>query len=452
MGRLMLSRILICMVWMSHATAVRAATEAPPRSAETASVRIAEGPVLLHANTAGQWGGHTFSYLVTGERYVFWSGMLYETGRTSRTMLIGQYPKQGVDRPPVVTTISLEATNYFNSSLPLLVRTADGFIHLFVGVTYDLGNPNLKPGRLKYYRSAAPEDISTLVDRTELIPQDVFNQFHLRMNVGLSPDSQKLVWVVLAVSSDGKVRFNTPVVFYGQRRGPDFVFQKPMAYAPPMGLFYPLVAVVESGAVVVGELWDDAKRPRARLLQLDWAGKVTHQEELPSDRDGTYCVYDLKPKPGEPNRFVLYASRSPAEQKECFHEFWEYSADEKSRPRLRRVAAVPTEYSWSNTGKWLPLSERHSVFVNNPSSGQLCVWHGNILEGGPVSRTLLPRSNPMTLGLSGSYYVMSPSPLVGSLQKPGEFYVMTDNPNAGKKSENVGPCSFLLYRFEQSAR
>ena len=221
MGRLMLSRILICMVWMSHATGVRAATAAPPRSAETAPVRIAEGPVLLHANTAGQWGGHTFAYLVTGERYVFWSGMLYETGRTSRTMLIGQYPKQGVDRPPVVTTISLEATNYFNSSLPLLVRTADGFIHLFVGVTYDLGNPHLKPGRLKYYRSAAPEDISTLVDRTELIPQDVYNEFHLRMNVGLSPDSQKLVWVVLAVSGDGKVRFNTPVVFYGQRRGPN---------------------------------------------------------------------------------------------------------------------------------------------------------------------------------------------------------------------------------------
>ena len=43
---------------------------------------------------------------------------------------------------------------------------------------------------------------------------------------------------------------------------------------------------------------------------------------------------------------------------------------------------------------------------------------------------------------------MAPSPLVGSVQKLGEIYLMTDAPNAEKKAENVGPCSLLLYRLE----
>jgi hypothetical protein len=383
--------------------------------------------------------------VLTGEKYVFWAGMLYEPGRTSRTMLIGQYPKRNVDRPPVITSVSLSAPDYYNSSLPLLVRTPDGFIHIFVGVTHDKGNPNLKPGVLRYFRSAAPEDITSVVDRTELIPTEPYNQFHLRMNVGLSADGKRLVWVVLAVSADGHVPFNTPVVFFAERKGADFVFQKPIAYAPAMGLFYPLVAVVESGAVVVGELWDDAKRPRARLVQFDWSGKLLHQEDLPQEGEGSHLAYDLKPMPGQPGDLILYATRSPADHRNCSHEFWTYSTKEM---RLKLLRSVETDYSWSNPGKWLPLSKHQSAFINNPSLGQLCAWHGDILGGGTVKRTLLAKSNPITLGLQGSYYVMSPSALIGSDQKPGEFYVMTDAPNAGKKAEEVGPCSLMLYRLE----
>jgi hypothetical protein len=166
---------------------------------------------------------------------------------------------------------------------------------------------------------------------------------------------------------------------------------------------------------------------------------------LPLESDGTHCVYDLKPRPGQPENFILYAQGTPADRTNCFHEFWEYSA--KLR-RLRRVRAIATDYSWSNTGKWLPLADQQSVFVNNPSAGQLCAWHGDLLGTGEVKRTLFTRSNPIALGLPGSYYVMAPNPLVGSIQKPGEFYLMTDVPNAGKKNENVGPCSLLLYRLE----
>src|SRR5439155_495103 len=234
----------------------------------------------------------------------------------------------GADRPPVVTSISLDASDFYNSSLPLLVRTPDGFIHIFVGVTHDTGNPNLKPGVLRYFRSAAPDDITSVVDRSELIPRNAYGEFHLRMNIGLSVDGKRLVWVVLAVSSDGKVPFNTPVVFFAEHKGTDFSFQKPIAYTPPMGLFYPLVAVVESGAVVVGELWDDAKRPHARLVQFDWSGKVTHQEDLPGDSEGSHCAYDLRPMPDRPENFILYASRTPAEQRNCRHEFWGYSSKE----------------------------------------------------------------------------------------------------------------------------
>ena len=442
--------ILAALVWLlicltPPSLAAEQTTASIPPLAEAAPIRIVEGPILLHANAVGEWGGHTFSYVVTGERYVFWAGMLYEPGRTSRTMLIGQYPKKNVDRPPVVTSVSLDAPDFYNSSLPLLARTPDGFIHIFVGVTHDTGNPNLKPGVLRYFRSASPEDITRVVDRTELIPTEPYHEFHLRMNVGLSVDGKRLVWVVLAVSSDGKVPFNTPVVFFGQRKGTDFVFQNPIAYAPAMGFFYPLVAVVESGAVVVGELWDDAKRPHARLVQFDWSGKITHQEDLPQENEGNHCAYDLRPISGRGENFILYATKTPADRRNCFHEFWGYSAKGKS---IKLFRAVETDYSWSNSGKWLPLSKNESVLINNPSLGQLCAWHGDILDGGEMRRTLLAKSNPISLGLQGSYYVMSPNPLVGAVQNPGEFYVMTDAPNAGKKAEEVGPCSLLLYRLE----
>jgi len=315
-------------------------------------------------------------------------------------------------------------------------------------VTHDTGNPNLKPGVLRYFRSASPQDITSVVERTELIPTEPYHEFHLRMNVGLSGDGKRLVCVVLAVSGDGKVPFNTPVVFFGERKVVDFVFQKPIAYAPAMGFFYPLVAVVESGAVVVGELWDDAKRPHARLVQFDWSGKTTHQEDLPCETEGSHCAYDLRPMPGQPENFILYATKTPADRRNCSHEFWEYSAKEKS---LKLLRSVETDYSWSNSGKWLPLSKNESVLINNPSLGQLCAWHGDILGRGELKRTMLAKSNPIFLGLQGSYYVMSPSQLVGSVEAPGEFYLLTDAPNAGKKAEEVGPCSLLVYRLEANS-
>src|SRR5207237_2933975 len=87
--------LLICVLQLAHAAEERSAPM-PPLS-EASPIRIVDGPILLHGNVTGEWGGHTFSYIMTGENYVFWAGMLYEPGRTSRTMLVGQYPKKAVD-------------------------------------------------------------------------------------------------------------------------------------------------------------------------------------------------------------------------------------------------------------------------------------------------------------------------------------------------------------------
>ena len=92
------------------------------------------------------------------------------------------------------------------------------------------------------------------MDRTELLPTETYDSFHLRMNVGLSPDGHWMALVILAISEDGSVPFNTPVVFVGERQGLDFVFQPPVRYAEPMSLFYPQVAAIKEGIIIVGEV------------------------------------------------------------------------------------------------------------------------------------------------------------------------------------------------------
>src|SRR4051794_30972246 len=108
-------------LWIASAghAAEQSSLATMPSLADSAPIQIVEGPILLHANATGEWGGHTFPYIVTGEKYVFWAGMRYEPGRTSRTMLVGQYPLKGVDKPPAITSISLEAADFYNSALPL---------------------------------------------------------------------------------------------------------------------------------------------------------------------------------------------------------------------------------------------------------------------------------------------------------------------------------------------
>ncbi len=40
-------------------------------AADLPSIRVAEGPVCLRDYVAYEWGGHTYPYLVEGDRFVF---------------------------------------------------------------------------------------------------------------------------------------------------------------------------------------------------------------------------------------------------------------------------------------------------------------------------------------------------------------------------------------------
>ena len=411
---------------------------------------MVEGPILLHANINGQWGGHTFSYCVEGERSLFWSATEYKAGEKQKVALVGQYPKPGSDAILCVSRISLDQPGILFCNQPLLVRSPDGYLHVFIGTTQALTAPNYSPGKLHYFRSAAPEDISTMIDRTDLLPQiPPYDAFHLRMNVGMTADGKRLALVVLAISADGKVPFNTPVVFFAEHRGPDYVFRPAVRYAEPMNLFYPLVAATSDGAVIVGEVWYESKRATARLLHIDWNGSQIHREDLPADVDGQHYVYDMRPAvPGVWDRLILYHNVCPPKDHVgCRHEFWEYAT---ATHQLRKLRSVPTEPGLANPGRWMPILKDRSVFFNNPSSGAIWAWEGDILGGGPLHQAAVPRTNPVMLGFPASEYVFLPSPLVGSLPSPNSAYLAYDCPNSGKSPKETGPCSFLLFRLKTS--
>jgi len=68
---------------------------------------------------------------------------------------------------------------------------------------------------------------------------------------------------------------------HGRRKGLDFVFDKPVNYARPQSVFYPLVACTDKGIVIAGQNWDVSANPDGsfgkvfeRLFHISWSGKV----------------------------------------------------------------------------------------------------------------------------------------------------------------------------------
>lgn len=410
-------------------------------SSKSLSYEIDE-PIVLHNSIAGQWGGHTFCYLLLGEQNIFWSATAYDENDKTPTALIGQYPLDG--SLPKITTIRFTDKNVKGSNQPQMIRTPDGYIHVFIGVTYTTDNPSYNKGKLKYYRSKDPDDISTLIDRTELIPTELYSDFHLRMNVGVSPDGKRMVLVILAISEDGSIPFNTPVIFFGERQGLDFVFQKPMKYENAMGFFYPQVATTDDGIVVVGEMWDQKEIHTTRLIHIDWNGKLIHQEDFPTNGNGSYFSYDLRPRDAKDwSKLVIYYNRSPEDHKICNHEFWEYNTKTE---QLKLLRSIDTEYGLSNSGKWVPISDKYSIFINNPSMGQFCMWEVNLFGDNSADRIPLPKTNPFELGYLATSYTFVPNVLQGSLVS-NEVYFASDCFNKDKKPDKSGPCSFLLWRL-----
>ena len=98
-------------------------------------VRLLDGPTVLHANISDQWGGQTYGYLLQGKRGLFWSARPHDKGKGSPTFLIGQHPTPGYTLPSAVTRIRLEDDKLKACNQPQMIRTPDGYLHVFVGVT-----------------------------------------------------------------------------------------------------------------------------------------------------------------------------------------------------------------------------------------------------------------------------------------------------------------------------
>lgn len=400
-------------------------------------VHIAEGPILLHANIDQQWGGHTFSYLLEGPRCLFWSAKLFNADGKTWCGLVGQYPKPGSDTVPTTTSIPMSDPNIKSMNQPLMLRSDDGYIHMIIGVSHDIGVPNYNPGELRYFRSAKPDDISQLVDRTELIPHDpVCKDFHLRMNAGISRDGRRAAIVILAISKDGSVAWNTPVIFWGEKQGPDLVFQKPIKYADPMGFFYPQIALIDTGAVIVGQIWDNHDRSTTCLIQLDRDGKETHREDMPSASDGNYWCCDMRPiTPDDWSQLVLYYCKYPKDRQDCRHEFWTY---EPATATLKMRRSIPVPEGAINYGKWLPVSESRSLFIHNPSMGTFEAYDGKLLGEDEFSKIPLPLTNPGTYGYAGTAYTFVPNPFQGSVSTNGTAWFGCDYiPQKKDPNENV---------------
>jgi len=108
--------------------------------AGTKGVEVVEGPIVLHANIVGQWGGHTFCYLLQGERAVYWSASYHE--QQPPTALVGQYPTLDSRLESTVSSLQFTATDVKGNKQPQMLRTLDGHLHVFIGVTHTTDNPN----------------------------------------------------------------------------------------------------------------------------------------------------------------------------------------------------------------------------------------------------------------------------------------------------------------------
>jgi hypothetical protein len=412
-------------------------------------MRVIDGPTVLHASIRDQWGGHTFGYLLQGATGVFWAARPYDKGAAPPSVLVGQHPSADSSMLPHVTTLSVDEPGIRNWNQPQMVRSPDGHLHVFIGVERATDNPNVGSGRIRYFRSERPEDISSLVDRTELLPPTPpFEDYHLRMNVGISRDGSRVALVILAVSPTGAFAFNTPVLLVGEREGLDYVFRPPIQYAEAMGLFYPQVAATEFGVVIVGQVWDDTggKVFTTRLLHVSWDGALLHREDFPATEPGQHFVSDMRPREADDwTRLFLYRSRVPDTQLTGAHEFWGYNSVAR---KLRLIRSLDVPYGEVNAGRWLPASDRHSVFVNNPSMGRIRFWEGDILGGGPVSQRNEPAVDVLRLGYQATSYLFAPNPLHGSIYTPGDVVIAADAFNPSKASGEPGPNSLLMWRLD----
>ena len=421
-------------------------------------VRVIGEPMVLHKNIREQWGMHTFAYILKGEKFLYWSASAHNKTDKTHELLVGQYPLQQETSGVVsaVSTIRLVEPTVDTVTIPQMIRTPDGHIHIFLCVNYKLPGRSMHLGTIRYYRTATPGDISTLVNRTECIPiTKPYNNFHTRMNVGVTRDGKRLALVILAISEDGSVPFNTPIIFFGNREkddgrlGDDFIFQKPIKYAEPMSFFYPQVAATPDGIVVVGQHYNDGskKRHTTRLYHLDWNGKQLYHADLTADKsDGNYWCLDLHPLHlSDWSKLVLYHNKySHTSDEATGHEFWLYDVPAR-KLTLRRT--INANRGLMGYGKWTPISENASALLNGvwgTGKHDIYSWEGNLLGEGEISGSALQGAAAEDLGYVRRASLCIAHPLQGSVMTSNEVYVASDLQNPGTE---VKSHSFVAWRL-----
>ncbi|MEM7310437.1 MAG: hypothetical protein AAF682_27415 [Planctomycetota bacterium] len=411
---------------------------APAWSERSDAVEVLEGPVLLHADVFTQWGGHTFAYLLEGERHVYWAGIESYAGPA----LLGRVPKPGVGGDAIVARVPLEG-DFERVNPPQIVRTPDEHVHVFL-TTRPAGEGS---GDIHYWRTAEPGDVGRLVDRSHLLPRTRFADFTIRQNVGVSRDGRRIVFCNLTDFVAGKHLMNTPLAWIGERDGDDFRFREPVVYGEQTAFFYPQVAATDEGPVLVGAVHREPNR-NAELVHLDWDGRVLLWQALPLV-EGESWAFDLQPlERGDWSRLALARLRLPREGSVRGVELWTYDAKTRELELGRAFANdLAREPSFASAGKlWLVPGEP-AVFLNEPGSRRVVAWSGDLLGRGEVRLAPLPRTDAEALGYPQIRSLFFPSVLQGSFVDDGRVRPMAvDVSRPGLDRERDGDrCAFLLY-------
>ncbi len=432
--------------------------------AQAGPLQTDETPVVLLDDVAFAWGGHTFGYMVEGERGIFTCAARYtpedlakrtpESKYAPKLAVLGQHPKPGSDLVHAEKVISFDRPGIELITPPQMVRTPDGYLHIFIGQYGPLEGEG-PWGMMAYFRSKNPEDVREWVDLTANLPANTppFS-FHLRTNIGLSRDGNTLVWTILAGHRD-KEYFNTPYIFFGRRSGLDFVFDPPVVFPEDIGMFYPQVAVTDYGIVFVAENWDGyyldpEKRMATRIIHLDEHGKELHRVDLSEKNPGGgNFIYDVRPKaPDDWSHLIMVAADFPAENTGLHgttFQFFEY--DLKNR-KLSQVNSFKPDGDESLRGRWLRINSQRSLLLTDPRSGPIRAWTGDILNGAPLEELPMPHINASALGYHWQMYLFVPNPIYGSVPSPGAFslgmYVVNSSETSIKGHPDPG--SFLLWR------
>ena len=437
-----------------------AATLAPLALAkEGGLVRVLGDPMVLHANIREQWAIHTCAYILQGEKHLYWSAEAYSDENKPHELLVGQYPLRP-ETPGAgskVWRLRLDDPTEDTITVPQMIRTPDGHIHVFLCVNYKLPGRSMHLGTIRYYRTSTPGDITTLVDRSERIPiTKPYDNFHTRMNVGVTQDGKRLALVILAISEDGTVPFNTPVIFFGSREtddgrlGKDFVFQEPIKYAEPMDFFYPQVAATPDGIVIVGQYGHKvgaSMRHTTRLVHVGWDGKQRFSADLPADEsDGNYWCFDLHPlEPSDWSKLILYHNKySHTSDEATGHEFWLYDVPTHELTLRRTIQASRGLMGY---GKWTPISENVSALLNGvwgTGKNDIYTWVGDLLGEGDISGSVLAGAAAEDLGYARRAGLCIAHPLQGSVMTPGELIVASDLQHTG---DGVKSHSFVAWRL-----